>query len=823
MFNTSIPKNRHLSSKDAENFRELLKFYENKEYKKALKIANVILKSRPTHGETLALKGLVISSMDKKQVDEGYALIKQGMVNDEFSYVIWHVCSIFHRNAKNYEEAEKSYAKALQLDPENMNVVRDLSLMQMQNRRFDGLVASRSKLLTKQPGFRQNWTALAIAQHLRGDFAAAENTLNMFEEALKEPLPKEDNENSELMLYKNQIIYDSGDVQRALEHLDFIADKVLDTLWVYEARAKYLLELGKLKDAEKVYRILIKRNPEFCDYYYQLERALQIEDNNNLKAIMYRRLSKMYPKSDAPRSIALKFLTGDAFAKVVSEYLKSFFVRGVPSAFVNVKGLFKADSEKAAIIERVVLEYYAELKKESDSPITLLWVIYFLAQFNSHVQKFDAALEYINKAIEHTPTLVELYMTKARIYKRAGDYAQAAAVMQEARALDLQDRFVNTKAVKYLLRAGDIDTAVEVVSLFTKNDNEGKGVADLHDMQGLWFLKEQADAYNNAGNKGMALKRFHAIEEVFKEFHDDQFDFHFYCTRKGTIRAYLDMVHWEDKLHGLKHYKRAARGAVEIYLSLYDQEKNGQANGGVSSVDDGLTPEERKKLVRKAKKEKSKELKKEMEQLESKEIVDEDPFGHKLLAAKDPLEQALKLWKPVQTEALSAADAVDAGKLACEIFARQGKYLLAMQAINKASAAGLDWVYEEVAKVRAFSEADEAIAPTIKIVLTRSLTNLIADAFEGTVVEWLNRHFGDDTFDTAEPVFNYVSARQVCGGEEKARDIVKVSFKLARLNCTANEVIRGLRIVEQWGCAEDVAEYKKLASEKWSLATALQV
>jgi hypothetical protein len=59
-------------------------------------------------------------------------------------------------------------------------------------------------------------------------------------------------------------------------------------------------------------------------------------------------------------------------------------------------------------------------------------------------------------------------MAKAMVLKRAGDPLGAAEAMEEARSLDGQDRFLNGKAGKYWLRAGQVDKAEEVLRLFTK-------------------------------------------------------------------------------------------------------------------------------------------------------------------------------------------------------------------------------------------------------------------------------------------------------------------------------------------------------------------
>ena len=45
---------------------------------------------------------------------------------------------------------------------------------------------------------------------------------------------------------------------------------------------------------------------------------------------------------------------------------------------------------------------------------------------------------------------------------------------------------------------------------------------------------------------------------------EDQFDFHSYCVRKGTLRAYVSMLRCEDNLYGHAAYGKAAAGAVQV-------------------------------------------------------------------------------------------------------------------------------------------------------------------------------------------------------------------------------------------------------------------
>lgn len=58
----------------------------------------------------------------------------------------------------------------------------------------------------------------------------------------------------------------------------------------------------------------------------------------------------------------------------------------------------------------------------------------------------------------------------------------------------------------------------------------------------MLFLTEDADAQRGLGNFGMALKRYHAVQRVFNEIEDDQYDFHGYSLRKFTVNIYLGYV-----------------------------------------------------------------------------------------------------------------------------------------------------------------------------------------------------------------------------------------------------------------------------------------
>lgn len=50
------------------------------------------------------------------------------------------------------------------------------------------------------------------------------------------------------------------------------------------------------------------------------------------------------------------------------------------------------------------------------------------------------AVEMVDRCIQHTPTLLELYTVQCKILKHAGDPQGAAAAADKARSMDLADR-----------------------------------------------------------------------------------------------------------------------------------------------------------------------------------------------------------------------------------------------------------------------------------------------------------------------------------------------------------------------------------------------
>ncbi|KAH6909609.1 NMDA receptor-regulated protein 1a [Coprinopsis sp. MPI-PUGE-AT-0042] len=597
----------------------------------------------------MCMKGLILTHMGKRE--EGTDLVKKGVRLDLTSHICWH---------------------ALRFDRENLNILRDAAQLQTQLRYYEALVDTRYTLLRLRPNLRQSWVGLSVAHYLNKNLAESKRVLEHYITTLKN-VPDKDIDHSETLLYYITLLEDSGEYTEALKVLDTNskARAILDKTAIHETRAR-LLTKSKPDSAKDAWISLLDRNSECYDYYRGYFAFLGIALDSPEALPVLHEIAESQPKAVAPKRLALSVATGDEFAKLVEAYLVRGLERGVPSIFADLKSLYKDESKKD-VIEKVAESTKERLSQKDADPASYLWTLCFLAQHHSFLGRHQQALSVIDQAIEHTPTLPELHLTRGRILKRAGDYYGAATALNAARLLDGQDRFINTKCGKYLLRAGMVEEASSIFGLFTKKDAVSPG-ADLEDMQSLMYLTEEAKAHEQNGKPNLALRKYMAVKKIFEEIEDDQYDFHGYNIRKFTINIYLKMLKWEDGLRSHPAYVQSAIAAARIFTSVHDDpsivatlasRRKPAAANAKPALDKKGTPATGN----------------EDQGLELQTPKDDDPDGLKLLGASDPLEQAHKLLHPLIT---LGADRADVWLAIYDVEIRRKKLLQAASALLNA-------------------------------------------------------------------------------------------------------------------------------------------
>jgi N-alpha-acetyltransferase 15/16, NatA auxiliary subunit len=251
--------------------------------------------------------------------------------------------------------------------------------------------------------------------------------------------------------------------------------------------------------------------------------------------------TKKSPRVNTPLLFLIKILgSGDLFRTKLIAYMRPMLIKGVVSLINGMKWIYR-DTTKSAILTEVLTSMCANMEKEmalfpedeeEQDPTVQMWLYTFLAQHKLRLAKTEEALAHIEKAIAHTPTVVELYLIKAKILQFGGNKAAAVACTEVARNLDLADKYLNSLSAKYAFKVDDITKANELIAMFAREDDDGK--LNCHEMQTMWYEDHQGRAYYRQGNYRLAFKQFKWIKRHIVGAQEDMTDFFQYGFRKGS-------------------------------------------------------------------------------------------------------------------------------------------------------------------------------------------------------------------------------------------------------------------------------------------------
>ena len=103
--------------------------------------------------------------------------------------------------------------------------------------------------------------------------------------------------------------------------------------------------------------------------------------------------------------------------------MRPLIIKGVPSLLMDMREFYN-QPDKVERIDAFLTSSISSMENEmtlrggdedEQDPTVQLWLYYFMSQHQMYQNKLKEALEFVDKAIEHTPTLLELYTLKAKI------------------------------------------------------------------------------------------------------------------------------------------------------------------------------------------------------------------------------------------------------------------------------------------------------------------------------------------------------------------------------------------------------------------------
>jgi len=91
----------------------MLKFYDEKNNKKALEIADRLLQAYPEHIEVMSFKAMTLNQA--KNFTQAEFWINKALKKDFTAFFGWHVMGIIKKSTKDYEGARSAYLQAYKL------------------------------------------------------------------------------------------------------------------------------------------------------------------------------------------------------------------------------------------------------------------------------------------------------------------------------------------------------------------------------------------------------------------------------------------------------------------------------------------------------------------------------------------------------------------------------------------------------------------------------------------------------------------------------------------------------------------------------------
>lgn len=444
-----------------------------------------------------------------------------------------------------------------------------------------GFLSTRKTILQTKPTLRASWVAYAVATFVSGEYKETFDIISKYRDTVVDKA--EAYEESEFLLFQNSCLEKDKKYLEAIDHLSQVSTQIVDKLALKVKQAQLQQLSGNFQESRVQWQKLVVEQPENYRFHSGFQASvLELSNTLSEEVFLFKKLelpssvfkltssekktllefySRLSLKSRATNKIILHLSTEEHdFPEKLSKFIKSALDEGIPSLTHDIVSFamvstsndpnklryasnpneFKASSVismSLSIIDNYIDEIDSfsnneiiDIKEKIKSPQTLLWAYFLKANLLEKLGEYQLSLDIIAKAINHTPTAIDILTRKAHLLKKLGDLNSAALVMDECRMLDLQDRYLNNKATKYFLRADNIPSAMQTIALFTKH--EGDPQRTLYDLQCSWYELELAESYSRQKMWGPALKRFHAIKQHFIDQYDDLFDFHGYCVRK---------------------------------------------------------------------------------------------------------------------------------------------------------------------------------------------------------------------------------------------------------------------------------------------------
>ena len=497
---------------------------------------------------------------------------------------VWQFYALFYKEQKNYAQAVKCYTFANKYEPDNLNILKDLSNLLLYLGNFNDFAKYSLQCVSIKPALSVNWVQYSLAEYFLKDYEKALHAIDSVLKSFEDTMKKQ--EMHEVLLFKSNILFKLNKYEECIDLLEKNLDKwCVDRATFIEKIIYSCIKTNNVEKGIKYCKMALKINPENINTYLSYFN-LKIKDLNFSKYedlfvieekspkrkeiydILVKEIEPELTKVKINEKIKLGLLEGEEFKKSFSKYFYKNIKNNLPSFFNNIKFIYQYPQQKSKIpiIESILTSNISSIEKEQsltqeilslnidnsnlNIPTTFIWVYYFSAQHFEIMGNSEKALEYINKAIKLTPSVVEFFMVKARILKHNLLYEESSIAMGKAKDLDLSDRYLNAKHAKSVVRNNDVDEGSKIMMEFVKNPLVEENMLRY---QCLWFKIETGIAYLKSGKLLLSHRMFKGILDNFKEMYEDQSDFYNYSLRRYMLCDFYSLINYTKNMYKNKN------------------------------------------------------------------------------------------------------------------------------------------------------------------------------------------------------------------------------------------------------------------------------
>ncbi|OII73964.1 acetyltransferase [Cryptosporidium ubiquitum] len=347
-----------------------------------------------------------------------------------------------------------------------------------------------------------------------------------------------------------------------------------------------------------------------------------VEYQNSLRKIerFFEEKKSQFPASDTILRLDMAFSKGEEFLRKFRDYLKNKLGSRITGLKSLIGYLIKMDGKKKSLIHtelnKIVSESESLYEKAQFGKNELITLYYIYSQHLDCMGFSLEGLNYIEKALKLDETRPDGFYIKRKLLKHLYRFEEAMEMIDHARLIDINDRYLNTRTICACLESGNFDKAKELLKKFVIRINEQSkskeneimpsNETEIKNLQMIWYEKralknrELLDSSDNS--YVMIFDHYLRLMDSMEIMKTDQYDYHLYCLRKMTLCRYLDFINMQDKLFCNTNYREISimfwrrlwinismiiNGKLELKQSYYEKDKQkgkNKSNDGSESL-----------------------------------------------------------------------------------------------------------------------------------------------------------------------------------------------------------------------------------------------